>query len=248
MPSTTEPVNSVVAGSVVAAQNASSGTARRSAASASRRSAGPSNPAWERRIRLRRVRSAERCSGMGQSYVAPPGPDIPDFWNRDVRGAGGQYFQAAAPVRPASNDGGLIMSETNKALVIRFVDEFWSERNLEAADELMTPDVVIHQPEVGGIGGLRAFCTAMRTAFPDWHSTAEELVAEGDLVAERWTGRGTQHGEFQGIPATGRHVTVPGVVFYRIRDGKIAEFRGSFDTLSMLQQLGAIPATAGGTQ
>ncbi|HLZ72884.1 MAG TPA: ester cyclase [Dehalococcoidia bacterium] len=136
------------------------------------------------------------------------------------------------------------MSEANKALVVRFVDEFWGKGNLAAADELMTADVVIHQPEVGGIAGLKAFNTVLRSAFPDWYSTPEELIAEGERVAERWTGRGTQRGEFQGIPATGRQVTVPGVVFYRIRDGKIAEFRGSFDTLSMLQQLGAVPAPA----
>ena len=135
-------------------------------------------------------------------------------------------------------------TETNKALVVRFVDEFWSKGNLAAADELMAPDVVIHQPEVGGVAGLKAFNTTLRAAFPDWYSTAEELIAEGDRVAERWTGRGTHRGEFQGIPPTGKQVAVPGVVFYRLRDGRIIEFRGSFDMLSMLQQLGVAPAVA----
>ena len=133
-------------------------------------------------------------------------------------------------------------TEDNKALVLRFVEKFWSKGNLAAADELMTPDAVIHQPEVGGIAGLKAFNTTTRTAFPDWYSTPEELIAEGDRVAERWTGRGTHRGEFQGIPPSGKQVAVPGVVFYRIRDGKIAEFRGSFDALSLLQQLGVSPA------
>ena len=133
-------------------------------------------------------------------------------------------------------------TEGNKALVPRFVEEFWSKGNLTAADELMTPDVVIHQPEVGGVAGLKRFNTMFRAAFPDWYSTPEELIAEGDKVAERWTGRGTHHGEFQGIPPTGKQVAVPGVVFYRIRNGKIVEFRGSFDMLGMLQQLGVVPA------
>lgn len=137
-------------------------------------------------------------------------------------------------------------AEGNNALVLRFVEEFWSKGNLAAADELMAPDVVIHQPAVGGIAGLKAFNTTLRAAFPDWYSTPEELIAEGDRVAERWTGRGTQRGGFQGIPPTGKQVTVPGVVFYRIRDGKIVEFRGSFDMLSMLQQLGAVPAATRG--
>ncbi|MFD7846195.1 ester cyclase [Nocardia sp. NPDC059764] len=133
------------------------------------------------------------------------------------------------------------MFESNKALIERFVNEFWNTGRLAAADELMAPDVIIHAPEVGGIEGLKAFNTAMRTAFPDWHSTLEEVVAEGDRVAERWTGRGTQLGEFQGIPATGRTVAVPGVVFYQVRDGRITEFRGSFDLFDLLGQLGALP-------
>jgi steroid delta-isomerase-like uncharacterized protein len=137
-------------------------------------------------------------------------------------------------------------SHDNTALVLRFVDEFWSKGNLAAADELMAPDVVIHQPEVGGIAGLKAFNTALRGAFPDWYSTPEELVEEGDRVVERWTGRGTHRGAFQGIPPTGKQVTVPGVVFYRVEQGKIAEFRGSFDMLSMLQQLGVLPPPGGG--
>jgi steroid delta-isomerase-like uncharacterized protein len=136
------------------------------------------------------------------------------------------------------------MSEANKALVVRFVEQFWSTGNLAAADELMTPDVIIHAPAVGGVAGLKAFNTALRTAFPDWHSTPEELIAEEDRVVERWTGRGTHRGAFQGIAPTGRPVAVPGVVFYRIQDGKIAEFRGSFDQLSLLQQLGAAPLPA----
>src|SRR5579859_7511828 len=97
-------------------------------------------------------------------------------------------------------------------------------------------DVIIHSPEVGNAEGLKSFNRMLRTAFPDWHSTLEELIAEGDSVAERWTGRGTHQGVFQGIPPTGKRVEVPGVV-YRIRGGAIAEFRGSFDGLRLLQQL-----------
>lgn len=131
---------------------------------------------------------------------------------------------------------------SNKELVVRFVDEFWSKGNLSAADQYMSPDVVIHQPEVGTIDGLKAFNTMLRMAFPDWYSTPEELIAEDDQVAERWTGRGTHRGEFQGIAPTNKSVAVPGVVFYRVQAGKITEFRGSFDMLSMLRQLGvALP-------
>lgn len=66
-------------------------------------------------------------------------------------------------------------------------------------------------------------------------------MAEGARVAEWWTGRGTHQGEFQGIAPTGRQVTIPGFVFYRLASGKITEFRGLFDGLALMQQLGAIP-------
>jgi predicted ester cyclase len=80
-----------------------------------------------------------------------------------------------------------------------------------------------------------------RGSFPDWHSTPEELIAEGERVAERWTGRGTHQGELAGIPPTSKLVEVPGSVFYRIVDGKIVEFRGQLDMMSLMQQIGAVP-------
>ncbi len=135
-------------------------------------------------------------------------------------------------------------TDTNKELVTHFVDEFWSQGKLDAADRLMSPDAVIHEPPVGNVSGLKHFNESLRRSFPDWRSTPEELVAEGDRVAERWTGRGTHRSEFQGIAPTGNQVEVPGVVFYRIEHGLIVEFRGSFDLLRMLTQLGAIPASS----
>ena len=133
-------------------------------------------------------------------------------------------------------------TEAQKALVRQFVDEFWSRGNLAAADELMAPDAVIHEPVLGTPADLKAVATMMRSAFPDWHSTVEEMIVEGDRVVERWTGRGTHLGEFQGIPATGKQVVVPGVVFYRIAGDKIVEFRGQFNMMQLLQQVGAIPS------
>ncbi len=136
------------------------------------------------------------------------------------------------------------MSEENKALVRRFVEEFWNQKNLSAADELMAADVVIHMPtgEVVDLDGLKEFAEMWRGSFPDCHSTFEELIAEGDRVAERWTGRGTHQGELLGIPPTGKRVEVPGSVFYRIVNGKIVVFRGQLDMMSLMQQIGAIPA------
>jgi len=134
-------------------------------------------------------------------------------------------------------------AEENKALVRRFVEEFWNQGNPAAADELMASDAEIHMPtgEMVDLDGLKSFAGTFRESFPDWHSTFEELIAEGDRVAERWTGRGTHRGELWGIAPTGRRVEGPGSVFYRIADGKIVEFRGQFDMMGMMQQLGAMP-------
>ncbi|MDQ3438033.1 MAG: ester cyclase [Rubrobacter sp.] len=133
-------------------------------------------------------------------------------------------------------------AEENKALVRRFVEEFWNEGNTAAAEELMAVDAEIHMPtgELVDLDGLKSFAETWRESFPDWHSTFEELIAEGDRVAERWTGRGTHRGELQGIAPTGRRVEVPGSVFYRIVDGKIVEFRGQLDMMGLMQQLGVI--------
>ena len=136
-----------------------------------------------------------------------------------------------------------MVGEENKALVRLFDEEFWNKGNLAAADELMTANATIVLPGRGQISrcDFKAFAVSLREAFPDWYATTDELVAEGARVAERWMGRGTHHGEFEGIAPTGRQVTVPGTVFYRLASGKITEFRGLFDGLALMQQLGAIP-------
>jgi steroid delta-isomerase-like uncharacterized protein len=136
-------------------------------------------------------------------------------------------------------------TEANKALVHRFIQEFWSSGNLSIADELIAPDAIIsyNQQEVTGINALKALAHSRREAFPDWDSTPqhEELVAEGDWVVERWTGRGTHQGEHRGIPATGRQVAMPGTTFYRIARGKIVEIRTQFDRMAELEHLGVMP-------
>ena len=134
--------------------------------------------------------------------------------------------------------------EDNKALVRRFVEEFWNDGKPATADELLAVDAVIQMPtgEMVNPDELKRFAAAWRESFPDWHSTFEELIAEGDRVAERWTGRGTHRGQLQGVPPTGKRVQVPGSVFYRITGGKIVEFRGQLDLMSLMQQLDVIPS------
>jgi steroid delta-isomerase-like uncharacterized protein len=136
-----------------------------------------------------------------------------------------------------------MVGEENKALVRLFSEEFWNKGNLAAADELMAANATIVLPGRGHVSldDFKAFAVNLRGAFPDWYATTDELLAEGARVAERWTGQGTHQGEFEGMAPTGRQVSMPGTVFYRLASGKITEFRGLFDGVALLQQLGAIP-------
>jgi steroid delta-isomerase-like uncharacterized protein len=80
----------------------------------------------------------------------------------------------------------------------------------------------------------------MRGGFPDIQWTLEEIIAEDDKIAARFTMRGTHHGPFLGVEPTGKSITVRAVNFYRLADGKFVEERGQPDLLSLLQQIGAV--------
>jgi predicted ester cyclase len=91
---------------------------------------------------------------------------------------------------------------------------------------------------------LKQHIELFEASFPRYEQAVEDMIIEGDAVAARTTFRGTQTGEFQGIAATGRQVTLPVMLFYRLREGKIAEFWMSADVMSLMQQLGALPVAA----
>ena len=135
-------------------------------------------------------------------------------------------------------------AEENKALVRRGTEEAWNKGNLAIVDELFADSYVSHgassSQEVHGPQGAKQFVNQYRVAFPDTRITIEEQIAEGDLVASRWTGRGTHRGELMGIPPTGKAVTVSGTLTSRIVGGKVVEEWNHWDTMSMLQQLGVV--------
>ena len=136
----------------------------------------------------------------------------------------------------------------NKEIVRRLVEGVWGERNLAVIDELVAPGYIGHsatQPEpLLGPKGFKEFVGVYQAAFPDATITIEDLVAEGDRVATRWTGRGTHKGELMGIDPTGKEVTVSGFTISRIADGQVAEEWELFDALGMLAQLGVVPEFA----
>ena len=82
----------------------------------------------------------------------------------------------------------------------------------------------------------------LRNAFPDGHLTLEDMVAEGDRVAARWTFQGTHRGQFMGIAATDKAVSISGIEIERFAGGRIVEHWEQADIMSLMQQLGAIPA------
>jgi steroid delta-isomerase-like uncharacterized protein len=138
---------------------------------------------------------------------------------------------------------------TNKEIVRRLGVEPW-EGNVGVIDELVAPDYIGHdpsQPELHGPDGVKGFVTTYLSAFPDGRITIDEQLAEGELVASRWTGRGTHQGDLMGIPPTGKQVTVSGITISRVKNGKVVEEWSNWDTLGLLQQLGAVPAMAGAT-
>lgn len=133
-------------------------------------------------------------------------------------------------------------TEQNKALVHHFFEEF----STTVVDQLFVPDYIHHDPGLppelqSGRDAYKQLVTVFRTGFPDIKVTVEDMVAEEEKVVARWSWRGTNQGEFQGIPPTGKQVTGSGISIHRIAEGKIAEAWVNFDTLGMLQQLGVIP-------
>ncbi len=136
------------------------------------------------------------------------------------------------------------MSEQNKLQARRFFEEAWNRGDLAVLDEILAGDYVGHAPtgDIHGREGGKQLIVGGRRGFPDIHFTIEDELAEGDRVAFRWTSHGTHLGEFQGIPPTGKPMVTTGMSICRVASGKLIETWTNGDMLSMLQQLGVIPA------
>ena len=131
----------------------------------------------------------------------------------------------------------------NKALVRRFFEEVWNQGNEAAIDAFIAADAVGNDPDFGtGREAFRAQWRKWRAAFPDIHFAVEDIIAEGDKVVTRWTLTGTHRGEFMGIPATGKRVSVTGMSLDHMGDAQIKSGFDAWDALGLRQQLGAIPA------
>lgn len=112
-------------------------------------------------------------------------------------------------------------------------------------DELVANEFsmsVAGEPEpILGQDGLKNYIQTYRNAFPDLHLEIEDIVADENRVCARWTVTGTHESDLAGIEPTGTHVTVEGMEFDRLEDGKFIEVQELFDSLSLFQQLGIFP-------
>jgi steroid delta-isomerase-like uncharacterized protein len=134
------------------------------------------------------------------------------------------------------------VEEKNKAVARTVLEEVLGKGKIDENEAIYSPDFVTH-------GAARDFnrtedresTKGWRQAFPDLRITIDKIVAEGDLVAVRFFGEGTNTGAANGLPATGKHIRIAGMTILRIVDGKVAEEWTSFDQLDFMRQLGLMP-------
>lgn len=135
--------------------------------------------------------------------------------------------------------------EENKAIVRRFEEETRNHDNLDVVDELIAPGYVDHasSQELASLESLKHGLAKTRAQIPDLRLEIDDLIAEGDRVAMRWTLRGTAKGDLETslgrFPAAGKQLRMTGTTIYRLANGKIVEGWTSADELSLHRQLGA---------
>ena len=130
------------------------------------------------------------------------------------------------------------MGSTGNAALVEGLMAAFNDRNLDALDELMAPDVVIHGAGGQGVEGMKADLQGFVTSFPDAHADLEDVVDMGETVVFRDTCSGTNTGEFYGDPPTGRRISYTEVTAIRIVDGRVAEAWYFHDDATFMRQMG----------
>jgi len=140
-------------------------------------------------------------------------------------------------------------ADRTKALIHRYFHELWKGDGLEAADELLAPDVAVRGSlgvTARGPDGLRTYVRMARAALPDLRLDVEQILVERDRVAARVRYSGTHLGPLFGVAPTGRPVSYPGVTLFRVAGGRITEVWSVGDTLSLMSQMGVFPGLPAG--
>ena len=129
--------------------------------------------------------------------------------------------------------------EQNKAIARRFVEELLGKGSYSLFDELTVENYADHNLPSGVTA--RQSISAFRAGFPEARFRVEDILAEADKVVVRYAVEGTHTGNFFGIPATGKSITMTGISIYRIVNGKLTEAWVQYDQLGLMQQLGVVP-------
>lgn len=141
-----------------------------------------------------------------------------------------------------TTDQNKAITEQNKTVVSDFINALFTRGDSAAVDDYLAEDFVNNDPPFGASAdreGMRRAGAMFRSVFPDWHSNMHQLVAEDDIVVERFTASGTHTGDdIMGVAPSGATVTLPGINIFRLRDGRIVERWGRLDDLGFLRQLG----------
>ena len=136
------------------------------------------------------------------------------------------------------------MSSANKSIVRRWFDEIYTKKRLELMDELHAEAYAWRGPSgvtVTSRDGMRELLGVYFAAFSDLHFTVEDQMSEGAQVATRWSAGGTHSGEFDGVAPTGNSIMIAGITISRLENGRLVEEWESFDELSLMRQIGAVP-------
>ena len=132
--------------------------------------------------------------------------------------------------------------EANKAVARQLFEVALNQDNWDVYTQIHSRDFVAHAGKrSAGLAQDLQDAKGWRQAFPDGQYTIDQMIAEGDMVMVRWTGRGTNTGEGNGLPATGKQIEVTGVTVLHIVGGKIVEEWNENDMLGLLRQLGLVP-------
>jgi steroid delta-isomerase-like uncharacterized protein len=133
-----------------------------------------------------------------------------------------------------------MMTEANKALVRRHYDEVLTGKDVAVIDDLYAPIIDLDEGVSMAREQFKAIAGTMHAAFPDAVVTIQDQIAEGDKVVTRWTALATHRGDFMGVPATGKRVTIEAIHIHRVVDGRIAALWEEFDMFGLMQQFGAL--------
>jgi predicted ester cyclase/ketosteroid isomerase-like protein len=136
-------------------------------------------------------------------------------------------------------------AEEHRALFSRWFEELWNKKNYAITQELVASEFTAHgaggQDIKQGPDGVAGMVKIWHQAFPDGHMTMDDIITEGEMSTIRMTFRGTQTGEFYGVPPSNKPVEVTSIGIDRVVKGKITEGWGELNMLGMMQQMGAIP-------